>query len=129
MNKFIFSGNLTRDPQTATTKNGSTACTFSVAINNNRGGENNPIYVRVTAWNKLAENCQKYLAKGRKVLVTGAVREPNAYTNKNGQAAANLEVWADEVEFLSPSGEARGQASAAEAPAFTPVESVDSLPF
>ena len=129
MNKFTFIGNLTRDPQTAQTKGGATACTFSVAINNNRGSENEPLYVRVTAWNKLGENCQKFLSKGKKVAVIGQVRKPNAYVGKNGEAAANLEVWADEVEFLTPAGEGRGQASAAEAPnAFTAVEP-DQMPF
>lgn len=128
MNKYFGIGNLVRDPEGRTNSNGKFACNFTLAING-RGKDQEPLYVRVTAWDKLGENCQKFLAKGKKASVVGQLRKPNAYTTKDGQPAAQLEVWADEVEFLSPSGEGRGQAtSAAEAPAFSPAET-DELPF
>ena len=128
MNKCFFIGNLTRDPESRTNTNGKSACNFTIAVNG-RGANQSPLFVRVTAWDKLGENCQKYLAKGKKVAILGQLRDANAYINKEGKAAAQLEVWADEVEFLSPSGEGRGQSTnAAEAPAFTPAET-DQLPF
>ena len=128
-------GNLTRDPEGGVNKNGKSACNFTVAVNKRRcvNGEwkDDTQYIRVTAWNQLAENCKKYLAKGKKVYVSGDLQQVSVYTTKAGQAAAQVEVWADKVEFLSPAGEQRGQASTAEAPAaqFTAVENPDDLPF
>lgn len=98
MNKVIIVGNLTADPQTRTTPNGSNVCSFTVAVN---GRDNQAIFFRVSAWNKLAELCQQYLAKGRKVLVTGPV-SARAYQTNSGENRASLELMANEVEFLSP---------------------------
>ncbi|NLC33604.1 MAG: single-stranded DNA-binding protein, partial [Clostridiales bacterium] len=64
-------------------------------------------FFRVTAWRQLGENCNRYLAKGRKVAVVGSV-QVNTYTAGDGTTRASLEVTADEVEFLSPRGEGDG---------------------
>ena len=55
----------------------------------------------MTAWSALADNCKKYLAKGKKVAVSGPV-SVTTYQNKDGQFRATLEVLADEVDFLTP---------------------------
>lgn len=99
MNKVFLTGNLTRDPETKTTQSGASLCTFTVASSN---GKDKTDFVRVTAWNKLGDICRQYLAKGRKVAVTGTITA-SAYTDKNGEARASLEVRADDVEFLSKS--------------------------
>jgi single-strand DNA-binding protein len=107
MNKLHIIGNLTRDPElrAANTANGAVSvCDFTVAVNRrqkNAQGQNEADYFRVTAWRGLGENCQKYLAKGRKVAVTGPV-SCRTYTGNDGVTRASLEVTADDVEFLSP---------------------------
>ena len=58
----------------------------------------------MTAWRALGESCGKYLAKGRKVAVTGSV-SVNTYTAQDGSTRASMEVVADDVEFLSPKSE------------------------
>lgn len=103
MNRCFIIGNLTRDPETRVTQSGSSVCSFTVAVNR-RGQDDKTDFFRVSAWNKTGETCQKYLAKGRKVAVTGPV-SVSTYTGQDGKAYANLEVMAQDVEFLTPKGE------------------------
>ena len=108
MNKVTIIGNLTRDPELRSTRDGISVCSFTVAVNrrvrNAEAGQPEADFFRVTAWRQLGENCAKYLAKGRKVSVTGSV-SASAYTAQDGTARASLEVTADDVEFLTPRGE------------------------
>lgn len=139
MNKLTIIGNLTRDPELRTTSTGLNVCTFTVAVNRRRSGNSNQPeadFFRVTAWRQLGENCQRYLAKGRKVAVVGAV-SVSTYTGNDGNTRASLEVTADDVEFLSSRNEDAGYAPAAPAqsvpaaPAMNGFEEVDDedLPF
>lgn len=140
MNKLTIIGNLTRDPELRTTTTGRQVCSFSVAVNRRRreGQEPETDYFRVSVWNQMAEICQKYLAKGRKVAVVGPVRI-STYTGQDGDTRANMDVLAESVEFLTPKGEAdQGQATkpaqqaqAAEVPVNNGYIVIDSddLPF
>lgn len=126
MNSLHIIGNLTRDPETRTTPSGSTVCSFTVAVNRRKKVQGQPDadFFRVSAWNKLGENCQKYLAKGRKVCIVGSVTA-HAYTTQDGKPGASLEVIANDVEFLSARGE--GDTGTDES-GFTTVET-DDLPW
>jgi single-strand DNA-binding protein len=109
MNKLFIIGNLTRDPEMRSTQAGIPVCTFTVAVNRRsrqgaEAGQPEADFFRVTAWRQLAENCSRYLAKGRKVGVVGSLTLQN-YTGNDGTQRSSLEVSADEVEFLSPRGE------------------------
>ena len=139
MNKLTIIGNLTRDPELRTTSTGINVCTFTVAVNRRRSGNNNQPeadFFRVSAWRQLGENCQRYLAKGRKVAVVGPV-SVSSYTANDGSTRFSLEVTAEDVEFLSSRNEDAGYAPApvAQAPAAAPAmggfEEVDDedLPF
>lgn len=110
MNRLTIIGNLTRDPETRTTAGGKSVCTFTVAVNrrSTKGNQPEADFFRVSAWGAQGENCQRYLAKGRKVAVLGSV-SANAYQAQNGEARASLEVMAAEVEFLSERGEGAAQ--------------------
>ncbi|MBR5231587.1 MAG: single-stranded DNA-binding protein [Clostridia bacterium] len=116
MNKVFIVGNLTRDPELRSTRDGIAVCSFTVAVNrrqrNAEAGQPEADFFRVTAWRGLGENCSKYLAKGRKVAVTGAV-SVSTYTGNDGSFRATLEVTADDVEFLTPRGEAGEMPAAA----------------
>ena len=139
MNKLTIIGNLTRDPELRTTSTGVNVCSFTVAVNRRRSANSNQPeadFFRVTAWRQLGENCQRYLAKGRKVAVVGPV-SVSTYTANDGTTRASLEVTADDVEFLSSRNEDAGYAPAAPsqpapaAPAMNGFEEVDDedLPF
>ena len=140
MNKLTIIGNLTRDPELRTTSTGVNVCTFTVAVNRRRssqGGQPEADFFRVSAWRQLGENCQRFLAKGRKVCVVGPV-SARTYQANDGTTRVSLEVMAEDVEFLSSRNDdmASGYtAPAASAPApmaqssgFTAVET-DELPF
>lgn len=103
MNKCFIIGNLTGDPESRSTQNGINLCTFTVAVNRkqSQNGQQDADFFRVTAWRQLGDICAKYLAKGRKVAVTGSITA-NAYTARDGSAKASLEVQAEDVEFLTP---------------------------
>ena len=102
MNKLFLVGNLVKDPELRTTQSGINVCTFTVAVNKRQKGDSQAAeFFRVSAWRQLGENCHKFLAKGRKVCVVGEV-SVSTYTTQNGETRANLEVTAQDVEFLTP---------------------------
>lgn len=106
MNKTYIIGNLTHDPELRSTSAGVPVCTMSVAVNRRfagRDGQKQTDFFRVTAWRGLGENCARYLSKGKKIAAVGEVTA-NAYTGKDGQVHASLELNAEEIEFLSPRG-------------------------
>ena len=140
MNKLIIIGNLTRDPETRTVSSGSTVCSFTLAVNRRRSSQNSnqpdADFFRISAWNKLGEICQRYLAKGRKACVTGSV-SVSSYEAKDGSTRFSLDVFADDVEFLSPRSEGSGAGSgysqsdandSADSKGFQEVDD-DDLPF
>lgn len=127
MNKLYIIGNVTHTPESKTvaTANGEAAvCTFTVAVNK-RGGEAD--FFRVTTWRKLAENCARYVQKGKKVAVVGEV-SARTYTGRDGETRVSLEVNADEVEFLSPREDA-AKPEPAQPQEWTEVTDDGDLPF
>ena len=140
MNKLTIIGNLTRDPELRTTQSGISVCSFTVAVNRRKTQQNqNPEadFFRVTAWRERGELCAKWLVKGKKVCVIGPV-SVSTYNGQDGKTYANLEVTAEEIEFLTPAGQVETQqATPQPAPqqmqmdaqtGFTAVET-DELPF
>ncbi len=105
MNKLTIIGNVTKDPEHRTTREGVPLCSFTVAVNRKgRDGQQEADFFRVTAWRQLGDICARYLLKGRKVCVIGPV-SARAYQGNDGNARVSLEMTAEEVEFLSPKGE------------------------
>ena len=126
MQKLFIVGNLTGDPQTRTTNSGKEVCSFTVAVNRRQkktDGTAEADFFRVSAWEGMAKVCQQYLAKGRKVAVTGTV-SVSTYQAQDGTTRASMDVFAQDVEFLTPRGEGQSQ-SAPAAPA--PVAGVPAM--
>ena len=105
MQKITMIGNLTRDPESRTVNSGKTVCSFTIAVNRRKKVDGQPEadFFRVSAWGQLGENCQKYLAKGRKAYVEGTV-SVSTYQGQDGQTRASMDVFASDVEFLTPRG-------------------------
>lgn len=105
MNRHIIIGNLTRDPEIGAAPSGAHWTRFVVAVNKRyrREGEPEADFMRVTCWNALADNCAKYLSKGKKVAVVGE-STAHGWTSREGDPRAQIEITAQEVEFLTPSG-------------------------
>lgn len=102
MNSVVLIGRLTRDPEMRYTAGTQMAvATFTLAIDRpvKAGGERQTDFPRVTVFGRQAENCEKYLVKGRLVGVQGRL-QTGSYTNKDGGTVYTTDVVADRVEFL-----------------------------
>ncbi|MDR0896283.1 MAG: single-stranded DNA-binding protein [Oscillospiraceae bacterium] len=101
MNKVFLIGNLTRDPEMRTTAGGIPVCSFGLAVNRRRKVEGQPDadFFNITAWRQLGENCARYLTKGRKVCVVGAI-QLHTFDGQDGTRRSSMEVTADDVEFM-----------------------------
>lgn len=107
MNKIILIGNLTADPTLRATQSGTSVCQFTIAVNRRfpgLDGQKQTDFFRINTWRQLAESCNKYLSKGKKVSIVGEL-QARTYTAKDGTTRMSLDVGADEVEFLSPKDE------------------------
>jgi single-strand DNA-binding protein len=115
-NRVFFIGNLTRDPESRTASTGTAMTTFSIAVNERRGGgreeQNQPLYLRVKTFGKTAEIAAKYLVKGSNVLVEGRL-EIDEYESRDGQKRRDPVVVANNIQ-LGP--RPRGGDAAGEAP-------------
>ena len=138
MNTLHIIGNLTKDPVIRTTQSGKTVCSFTVAVNRRQRDQNGQAiadFFQVSAWNQLGQNCQQYLAKGRKVAVTGSV-SVHTYQGNDGKTYAQMDVMANDVEFLTPKSEVMTQMAQeavsptpAQQQSFQEVDVDDELPF
>lgn len=104
LNKVMIIGNLGRDPEMRFTATGSPVVNFSVAVSRNYtspDGERREEteWFNVVAWNKLAEICNQYLAKGRRAYVEGRL-QTRSWQGQDGQKHYRTEVVANEVQFL-----------------------------
>lgn len=102
LNKYIAIGNLTQNP--ATKKVGEYSVTnFGLAINDvvlkNKEKQKQVTFIDVETWGKQAENCSKYLEKGRRVLIEGKMKM-NSW-EKDGKKYSKLFCVADKVTFLN----------------------------
>ena len=119
MNRVIISGNLGRKPEVRKANSGTAVCNFSIATNDRvKKGEE---WVDDTQWHnivvfgKQAENCERYLDKGSKVLVEGKIRT-RTWEDKEGNTRKSTEIIANNVEFLNKVENGASQQQARPAP-------------
>ena len=130
MNKVILIGNVTKNPETSTTSNGISVCKFDIAVQRkfeNANGEREADFFKIIAWRGLADNCGKYLSKGKKAAVVGSL-QTRTYDDKDGVKRYVTEIVADEVEFLSPKQE-QGEIPQSKAEVSLKPVTDDDLPF
>jgi len=109
INQVILLGRLTRDPEQRTTSTGKTIASFSIAVD--RGGDSDAAdFFDVTAWEKLGELVIQYLAKGRRVLVQGRLRQDSWDDKETGKKRSRVEVTATDVTFLDGPSDGVGSA-------------------
>jgi len=115
INQVILLGRLTRDPEQRTTSTGKTIASFSIAVDR-AGQDDSADFFDVTAWEKLGELVIQYLAKGRRVLVQGRLRQDSWDDKETGKKRSRIEVTATDVTFLDGPGDNAGAASSNSAP-------------
>lgn len=103
INRVVLIGRLTRDPELRKTQNGTSVCSFTLAVNRrqNQDGTQDADFINCVAWNKLADNIQLYQKKGNQLGVDGRINT-RSYDNQQGQKVYVTEVVAENVQFLTP---------------------------
>lgn len=99
-NQITLVGNLGKDPEMSYTQEGTAFTKFSVAVEQGYGKQASTLWLNITVWDKMAENCAQYLSRGKKVLVQGSL-VVQKYTDKQGIERQSIGVRASSVVFLS----------------------------
>lgn len=108
LNKLTIIGNVGNEPEMRFTPNGKPVTSFSVATNwmyTSSEGERRQEteWFNVVTWNRLAEQCNQFLGKGRLVYVEGRIHTRN-WEGQDGQQHSRSEVIASRVIFLERRG-------------------------
>lgn len=101
MNVVTLIGRLTSDPEVRYISESQMAvATFTVAIDRpvRSGQEKKTDFPRVTVFGRQAENCERFLDKGRLVGIQGRI-QTGSY-DKGGQKVFTTDIIADRIEFL-----------------------------
>jgi single-strand DNA-binding protein len=98
-------GRLTKDPDISTSQNGTQIARYTIAIDR-IGKDQGADFISCVAFNKSAEFADKYLKKGTKIAIEGAIRT-GSYTNKDGQKVYTTDVIVNRQEFAESKGEAK----------------------
>lgn len=107
LNRIVLIGRLTKDPELRYTQSGKAVCAFTLAVDRPylaNNGNREADFINIVVWNKTAENCAQYLAKGKLAAVDGRL-QIRSYDGQDGQRRYITEVIADNVRFLSPKSE------------------------
>ena len=84
-------------------------CRFTLAVDRpkrreKRDGEPSADFIRITVFDRQAENCNNYLFKGSKIAVNGRI-QTGSYKNRDGLTVYTTDVIANNIEFLDSKGD------------------------
>lgn len=105
LNEVRLIGRLTRDPVVRMTPGGQQVASFGIATNRKYRGQDgvfreDPTFVDITCWGKLAEIVAKYTRKGKMVFIGGRLKYESWEDKQSGQKRSRLTVTAENVQFL-----------------------------
>lgn len=125
INKAIIIGRVGKDPEIRYTQAGKAVCSFSVATSENwkdRDGnkQKKTEWHNVTAWDKLAEICGKYVVKGMLIYIEGKLQTQKY--DKDGQTHYKTEIIAQNMQMLSGKGDGQKQDRQEEQPWDAPAD-------
>ncbi|HID10391.1 MAG TPA: single-stranded DNA-binding protein [Candidatus Latescibacteria bacterium] len=130
VNKAILIGNLGADPELRYTPSGRPVATFRIATTDvwtdaNGERQERTEWLRIVAWDRLAEICGEYLRKGSKVYIEGRI-QTRTWEDQNGIQRYTTEIVARDMRMLDARPTAPEEASGEEPPV---VEGEEDLPF
>ena len=140
MNKVMLIGNVGQDPEVRYVEQGVAVARLRLAttergytLQNGTQVPDHTDWHNVILWRKLAEVVEKYVHKGDKLYIEGRVRY-TTYDDKQGQRRFVTEIWADNMEMLTPKATMPTSAPQQEIPAAQPQDIVaeapgEALPF
>ena len=139
VNKVILIGNVGKDPDVRYLDSGVAVATFSLAttergytLQNGTQVPDRTEWHNIVLWRGLAQTAEKYVHKGDKLYIEGKIKS-RSYDDQNGIKRTIVEIFADNMEMLTPRGASQPQAQAA--PVQQPVQQPvaenpsDDLPF
>ena len=103
MNIVLLCGNLAKDGELRTTKDGLNVFSFTIAVSRNyknENGESETDFINCKSFNKVAENMAKYTKKGNKILVQGKM-QVSKYQDQMGETKYSTNVIVDNCTFLT----------------------------
>ena len=120
LNKVVLAGRLTADVELKTTANGTSVCSFTLAVNRRfqKEGQQQADFISCTAWSKTAEFIKRYFSKGSALCIAGNIQTRN-WEDNNGQKRYSTEVVVDEAFFVEGKNGTQG-AEAAEGNNYIP---------
>ena len=137
VNKVILIGNVGKDPDVRYLDNGVAVATFSLAttergytLQNGTQVPDRTEWHNIVLWRGLAQTAEKYVHKGDKLYIEGKIRS-RSYDDQNGIKRNIVEIFADNMEMLTPRGNAQPHVASVAQPAQQPVidNPSDDLPF
>ena len=129
MNIIAITGRLAQDVTVRQTANGKPVANFSIAVQRNTKNENGQYdadFFNVTCFNSTAEFAEKYLAKGVKVEISGAIQN-NSWTDKEGNKRISTVIYANNIGFAESKKAAQENGSQAQTKA-QPTSATTSQP-
>lgn len=104
VNKCLFIGNLTADPEIRTMPNGEQVANFTIALNERYKAKDGNVvenveYVRIVLYRRLAEIAAQYLRKGSQVYIEGRLKT-RKWQDNNGQDRYSTEIQCDNLQML-----------------------------
>ena len=115
VNKVILIGNVGKDPDVRYLDNGVAVATFSLATTDRAYTLANGTQVpertewhNIVLWRGLAQTAEKYVRKGDKLYIEGKIRS-RFYDDQNGIKRTIVEIFADNMEMLTPRGTSQQQ--------------------
>ena len=140
VNKVILIGNVGKDPDVRYLDNGVAVATFSLAttergytLQNGTQVPDRTEWHNIVLWRGLAQTAEKYVHKGDKLYIEGKIKS-RSYDDQNGVKRTIVEIFADNMEMLTPRGNAQPQGVAPVSQAVQPQPMASSsadedLPF
>lgn len=112
LNRVMIIGRLGRDPELRYSQSGAPVCTLQAATDESyTDRDGNKVerteWHRITCFQKQAENCAAYLAKGSLVYVEGSLTT-RKWQDQQGQDRYTTEIKAERVQFLDRKGDGQG---------------------
>jgi single-strand DNA-binding protein len=108
-NRVVLAGNLTRDPELRFTQEGVPVASFSIAVNRVRSKSEAVDFFNVSCWRELGERVASYKKKGDPIVVEGRLQY-RTWQTPDGTKRSTVEVVANNVQFLSRSGDLQAHA-------------------
>lgn len=140
VNKVILIGNVGKDPDVRYLDSGVAVATFSLAttergytLANGTQVPERTEWHNIVLWRGLAQTAEKYVRKGDKLFIEGKIKS-RSYDDQNGIKRTIVEIFADNMEMLTPRGTGQNQSTAPQPAAqpaaqAAPADAAEDLPF